>query len=238
MDATVAVAQAPRASRRYGAVGRYDRRNDAYRRLGGVRRPSSWAVATSSSPSLRPAAARPREDSWKKPPSTWIFSPPSGASKRPCRYLEKVQARRLDRRGGLDRGPGGLSSDPRPITPLKAAVINYASALSQQLAPKGIRVNTVSPGPVFIDGGSWDMIKTHMTPLYDQTVKAVPMGRLGTWRRSRPRPSPSSPRRRCPFMTGTNRGHRRRRHQARPVLKASDHEPGYKRREKTGELPS
>lgn len=92
---------------------------------------------------------------------------------------------------------------PQAYNAMKAAVINYASALSQALAPKGIRVNTVSPGPVFIDGGSWDMIKTHMTPLYEQTVKAVPMGRLGTGDEvARAITFMASPA--CPFMTGAN----------------------------------
>lgn len=92
---------------------------------------------------------------------------------------------------------------PQAYNALKAAVINYASALSQQLAPKGIRVNTVSPGPIYIDGGSWDMIKTHMTPLYDQTVKAVPMGRLGNGEEvAKAITFVASPA--CPFMTGTN----------------------------------
>lgn len=92
---------------------------------------------------------------------------------------------------------------PQAYNAIKAAVINYASALSQQLAPKGIRVNTVSPGPVFVNGGSWDMIKTHMTALYDQTVKAVPMGRLGTPEEvAKAIAFMASPA--CPFMTGTN----------------------------------
>ncbi len=92
---------------------------------------------------------------------------------------------------------------PQAYNALKAAVINYASALSQQLAPKNIRVNTVSPGPIFIDGGSWDMIKTHMTALYDQTIKAVPMGRLGTGEEvAKAIAFVASPA--CPFMTGTN----------------------------------
>jgi 3-oxoacyl-[acyl-carrier protein] reductase len=92
---------------------------------------------------------------------------------------------------------------PQAYNAVKAAVINYASALSQQLAPKGIRVNTVSPGPIFIDGGSWDMIKTHMTALYDQTIKAVPMGRLGTGEEvAKAIAFMASPA--CPFMTGTN----------------------------------
>jgi 3-oxoacyl-[acyl-carrier protein] reductase len=92
---------------------------------------------------------------------------------------------------------------PQAYNAMKAAVINYASALSQALAPKGIRVNTVSPGPVWIDGGAWDMIKTHMTALYDQTVKAVPMGRLGTGAEvAKAITFMASPA--CPFMTGTN----------------------------------
>lgn len=92
---------------------------------------------------------------------------------------------------------------PQAYNAMKAAVINYASALSQQLAPKGIRVNTVSPGPIFIDGGSWDMIKNHMAPLYEQTVKNVPMGRLGTGEEvARAIAFIASPA--CPFMVGTN----------------------------------
>ena len=37
---------------------------------------------------------------------------------------------------------------PQPYAALKAAVTNYAGALAHSLAPKGIRVNTVSPGPI------------------------------------------------------------------------------------------
>ncbi|MEM7000283.1 MAG: SDR family oxidoreductase [Pseudomonadota bacterium] len=66
-----------------------------------------------------------------------------------------------------------------PYNALKAALIQYAGALSQDLAPKGIRVNTVSPGPIFIEGGSWDMIKQNMTAFYDATVGDIPMGRMG-----------------------------------------------------------
>ena len=68
---------------------------------------------------------------------------------------------------------------PGPYNALKAALIQYAGALSQDLAPKGIRVNTVSPGPIFIEGGSWDMIKQNMTAFYDATVGDIPMGRMG-----------------------------------------------------------
>jgi len=67
-----------------------------------------------------------------------------------------------------------------PYNALKAALLNYNGALSQDLAPKGIRVNAVSPGPIFIEGGSWDQIKQHMTPFYDATVADIPMGSMGT----------------------------------------------------------
>lgn len=62
---------------------------------------------------------------------------------------------------------------------MKGAMIQYAGALAQDLGPKGIRVNSVCPGPIFIEGGSWDKIKQHMKPFYDQTVAAIPLGRLG-----------------------------------------------------------
>ena len=67
-----------------------------------------------------------------------------------------------------------------PYNALKAALLNYSGALSQDLAPKGIRVNAVSPGPIFIEGGSWDNIKQNVTPLYEATLADIPMGRMGT----------------------------------------------------------
>ena len=67
-----------------------------------------------------------------------------------------------------------------PYNALKAALLNYNGALAQDLAPKGIRVNAISPGPIFIEGGSWDQIKQHMTAFYDATVADIPMGRMGS----------------------------------------------------------
>ncbi|HEY8122110.1 MAG TPA: SDR family NAD(P)-dependent oxidoreductase [Myxococcota bacterium] len=69
---------------------------------------------------------------------------------------------------------------PTSYNAIKAALIRHGSGLAQALAPKGIRVNTVSPGPIFIEGGAWDMIKTHRKPMYDATVAAIPTGRLGS----------------------------------------------------------
>ncbi|RJG03367.1 SDR family NAD(P)-dependent oxidoreductase [Noviherbaspirillum sedimenti] len=71
------------------------------------------------------------------------------------------------------------SFGPQPYAALKAAVTNYAGALAHSLAPKGIRVNMVAPGPVFIEGGVWDKIKSGRREFYDKTIAQVPLGRLG-----------------------------------------------------------
>lgn len=67
-----------------------------------------------------------------------------------------------------------------PYSAIKAALLNYAGNLAQDLAPLGIRVNAVSPGPVFIDGGAWDQIKQAMPEIYEGTVANIPMGRMGS----------------------------------------------------------
>jgi NAD(P)-dependent dehydrogenase (short-subunit alcohol dehydrogenase family) len=69
---------------------------------------------------------------------------------------------------------------PTSYNAIKAALITHSNGLSQALAPQGIRVNTVAPGPILIEGGAWDMIKTHNTPMYDGALAQIPTGRLGT----------------------------------------------------------
>jgi len=63
---------------------------------------------------------------------------------------------------------------------LKAALVNYASNLAHAVAGKNVRVNLVSPGPVYFKGGAWEMIQKAMPPFYEQTLKACPQGRMGT----------------------------------------------------------
>lgn len=92
---------------------------------------------------------------------------------------------------------------PQAYNAIKAAVINYASNMAIALAPKGIRVNTVSPGPIFIDGGSWDFIKNNMADVYNGTLSQIPMGRMGNAEEvAKVIAFAASPA--APFMTGTN----------------------------------
>lgn len=67
-----------------------------------------------------------------------------------------------------------------PFGAMKAAMLNYAGNLANELAAKGIRVNAVSPGPIFIKEGAWDQINQAMPEIYDSTVAAIPLGRMGT----------------------------------------------------------
>lgn len=68
---------------------------------------------------------------------------------------------------------------PAAYNALKAALITYASQLSQALGPQSIRVNCVSPGAIEFPGGVWDNAKRDMPELYEATVKQQPMARLG-----------------------------------------------------------
>ena len=68
---------------------------------------------------------------------------------------------------------------PQPYNAIKAAMIVHASDLSQALAPQGIRVNTVSPGPIFFEGGNWEMIKNAMPKIYEAALAQCAIGRMG-----------------------------------------------------------
>ncbi len=70
---------------------------------------------------------------------------------------------------------------------MKAALIHYAKGLSRQLVGKGIRVNCVSPGNTYFDGGIWQTIEKDMPALFESTLKVNPTGKFGNSRRGRER---------------------------------------------------
>ncbi len=69
---------------------------------------------------------------------------------------------------------------PQPYNAMKAALIAHACDLSQALAPQGIRVNVVSPGPIYFEGGNWEMIKQAMPQIYEGALAQCAIGRMGT----------------------------------------------------------
>ena len=63
---------------------------------------------------------------------------------------------------------------------VKAAEISLAKALSQQLAPSNIRVNSVAPGSIMFPGGSWHR-RQQADPegIADMIKRELPFGRFG-----------------------------------------------------------
>jgi len=63
---------------------------------------------------------------------------------------------------------------------IKAGLIKLMADYAQALGPKGIRANTISPGPIFVEGGGWDHIRNNMEDFYNATIANEPLGRIGT----------------------------------------------------------
>ena len=63
---------------------------------------------------------------------------------------------------------------------IKAALIHYAKGLSRQLVAKRIRVNCVSPGNTYFDGGIWQNIEKNVPDLFATTLQVNPTGKFGT----------------------------------------------------------
>jgi 3-oxoacyl-[acyl-carrier protein] reductase len=67
-----------------------------------------------------------------------------------------------------------------PYGTMKAAIVHYTQGLAYQLAAKGIRANTVSPGNTYFEGGVWHQIEGGDPELYATALGLNPTGRMGT----------------------------------------------------------
>lgn len=67
-----------------------------------------------------------------------------------------------------------------PYGTFKAALVHYMQGLAFQLAGKGIRANTVSPGNTYFPGGVWQQIEQGNPTLYGEALALNPTGRMGT----------------------------------------------------------
>ena len=65
-----------------------------------------------------------------------------------------------------------------PYGTFKAAVIHYTQGLAYQLAPKGIRANSLSPGNTFFPGGVWENIQQNNPGLFAEALALNPTGRM------------------------------------------------------------
>jgi NAD(P)-dependent dehydrogenase (short-subunit alcohol dehydrogenase family) len=69
---------------------------------------------------------------------------------------------------------------PMAYNAIKAGLIVYGKQLSQFVGRKQVRVNSVSPGPIYFEGGAWEMNKGTQPKFYEWAMKQLPCGRMGT----------------------------------------------------------
>ena len=62
---------------------------------------------------------------------------------------------------------------------MKAALLFYVKALSRKVGKKGIRVNAVSPGPIYFDGGYWQGVEKNDQETFKSVVAENSMRRMG-----------------------------------------------------------
>ena len=60
----------------------------------------------------------------------------------------------------------------------KAALVHYASRMASELAPKRIRVNAVSPGNTYFEGGFWQHAERNLPDLFKDALSKNPWGRM------------------------------------------------------------
>ncbi len=61
---------------------------------------------------------------------------------------------------------------------MKAALIHYAQRLAYQHAAKMIRVNSVSPGNTYFEGGFWQSAEKNLPDIFKQALALNPTGRM------------------------------------------------------------
>ena len=73
-----------------------------------------------------------------------------------------------------------VSGPSSPYRSVKAALVPYVKSLAIDLAPKGIRVNMISPGTIIEDGNTWGRQRDAGSERYQRMLKRNPAGRMGT----------------------------------------------------------
>lgn len=61
---------------------------------------------------------------------------------------------------------------------IKAAMAHFAKTEAAQLIKRGVRVNVVSPGDTFVEGGFWDRMRQAAPDAYAGALEGNPLGRL------------------------------------------------------------
>jgi len=67
---------------------------------------------------------------------------------------------------------------PTAYGAIKAALLTYAKQMGQAVAPHGVRINTVAPGPVYFEGGVWDRTRKADPDAFAQVEARCLLGRM------------------------------------------------------------
>ena len=120
-----------------------------------------------------------RDDAWQEAFDQTLF---------PAIRATRLAVPHMQRRGGgaiviiasiYGREAGGRMT----YNAVKAAEISLAKSLAQQLAPSNIRVNSVSPGSILFEGGSWwKRQQDDPAGIAEFVKRELPFGRFGTAR--------------------------------------------------------
>ncbi len=168
----------------------------------------SAASTSSSTTSARPAAAT---SSRRPTPSGRARSirrcfPRFACRASPCRTCAAPAAASIVMIASIwGRESGGRMT----YNAVKAAEISLAKAMAQQLAKDNIRVNSVAPGSILFEGGTWwKRQQEDPEGIAEFIRRELPFGRFGTRRRSRRR-------RRVPRVAARELDHRRVHHRRR-----------------------
>jgi len=99
--------------------------------------------------------------------------------------LSRLCAGQMEGRGGgaiinISSIYGREAGGPASYNSSKAAMISLTKALARELAPKGIRVNSIAPGSIIYPGGTWEgLFKANPAFEKDFISHEFPAGRLG-----------------------------------------------------------
>jgi 3-oxoacyl-[acyl-carrier protein] reductase len=93
-------------------------------------------------------------------------------------YLERSDAGSIIAISSVSGRESDFASGPYGVA--KTAIVGYIHGLATQLASKGIRANTVSPGNTYFEGGVWASIETGNPELFKVAIDLNPTGQMGT----------------------------------------------------------
>ncbi len=73
-----------------------------------------------------------------------------------------------------------VSGPTQPYRSVKAALLPYVKSMAIDGAPKGVRINCVSPGTIYFEGGVWHKRELNDPKGFKAAVDRNPTGRMGT----------------------------------------------------------